>query len=119
MPLDPGLVARVFPAVREPDVHVTPESIRTKTAAHFNTDIQTLESRKRDKRTATARSVAMFLTREMTDLSFPQIGSLYGGRDHSTVISSIDRISSMLSVDAEVTTAVDKLRATLHSDPAG
>ena len=35
----------------------------------------------------------MFLTREMTDLSYPQIAALYGGRDHSTVISSIDRVA--------------------------
>jgi chromosomal replication initiator protein len=114
-PLDIDLIARVFPERRTEAVHVTPEMIRDLTAAHFNTDAEVLVSRRRDRRTATARNIAMFLTREMTDLSYPQIAALYGGRDHSTVISSIDRVAGQVSVDPEVTAAVDSLRATLHT----
>ncbi len=114
-PLDSKLIARVFPERTTDAVHVTPERIRKTTAEHFKTDVETLVSRRRDRRTSTARNIAMFLTREMTDLSYPQIAGLYGGRDHSTVISSIDRVSSQISVDPEVTTAVDSLRATLHT----
>jgi chromosomal replication initiator protein len=114
-PLDTNLIARVFPERTAEPAHLTPERIRAVTAGHFNTDVETLESRRRDRRTSTARNIAMFLTREMTDLSYPQIAALYGGRDHSTVISSIDRVATQLSVDPEVTTAVDSLRATLHT----
>ncbi len=117
-PVDSDLVARVFPERRVETLHITPELIREKTAAHYGIDVEALVSRKRDRRTSTARNVSMFLTREMTKLSFAQIAQLYGGRDHSTVISSIDRISAQISVDPEITTAVDSLRATLHS-PAG
>jgi chromosomal replication initiator protein len=116
-PLDTGLISRVFPE-RETEVrHLTPEQIRGAVADHFRTDVETLISRRRDRRTATARNIAMFLTRELTPLSYPQIAALYGGRDHSTVISSIERVSSQLSIDPEVTTAVDSLRATLHTQP--
>lgn len=114
-PFDSQLIARIFPERTVEAAHVTPERIRSLTAKHFNTDADTLISRRRDRRTATARNIAMFLTREMTDLSYPQIAGLYGGRDHSTVISSIDRVSSQVSIDPEVTTAVDSLRATLHT----
>lgn len=114
-PFDSALVARVFPEKKVETIHLTPERIRDVTAGYFGTDVETLISRRRDRQTSTARNVAMFLTREMTNLSFPQIAALYGGRDHSTVISSIDRVSSQVSVDPEVTTAVDSLRATLHT----
>jgi chromosomal replication initiator protein len=114
-PFDTGLISRVFPERETEVIHVTPEQIRSSVADHFRTDAETLASRRRDRRTATARNIAMFLTRELTSLSYPQIAALYGGRDHSTVISSIERVSSQMSVDPEVTTAVDSLRATLHT----
>ncbi len=114
-PLSPGLVSRVFPAREQSDPHVSPELICELTARHFNTRAETLESRKRDRRTSNARNIAMFLTREMTDLSYPQIAALYGGRDHSTVISSIERVNVLLATDPEVTRAVDKIRASVHN----
>ena len=113
--LDSELITKVFPERHTDPPHITPESIREATAAHYGTDTEALESRRRDRSTSTARNVAMFLTREMTGLSYPQIARLYGGRDHSTVISSIERVSAQISVDPEVTKAVDSLRATLHS----
>ncbi len=118
-PVDSELIARVFPEHQVDAVHITPELIREKTAAHYGVSIEDLMSRKRDRRTSTARNVSMFLTREMTGLSFSQIAQLYGGRDHSTVISSIERVSGQISVDPEITTAVDSLRATLHSPGEG
>jgi chromosomal replication initiator protein len=119
--LTPDLISKVFPVTTQDAPRVTPETIRERTADHFGTDVETLVSRRRDRRTALARNVAMFLTREMTDLSFPQIAALYGGRDHSTIISSIDRINNTITTDPETAAAVDRLRATLHSAdaPAG
>ena len=49
-----------------------------------------------------ARQVAILLTREPTDLSLPQIGRLYGGRDHSTVLNSLRRIEVGIGEDAEL-----------------
>ena len=113
--LTPALISRIFPVNQSESARVTPEIIREQTARHFRTDVGTLISRERDRRTSRARNIAMFLTREMTELSYPQIAALYGGRDHSTVISSIERVNATLAVDPETTTAVDRLRAVLHS----
>jgi chromosomal replication initiator protein len=114
-PLSPDLISRIFPSRKSDPGPLTPERIREITAAHFGTDAATLASRKRDNNTVTARNVAIYLTREMTSLSLPQIGGLYGGRDHSTVLNSISRIESQVSLDPEITRAVDSIRVALHS----
>ena len=65
-----------------------------------------------------ARQVAILLTRELTDLSLPQIGRLYGGRDHSTVLNSVRRAEASLADDAELAERVAELRAAIHSPPS-
>ena len=65
-----------------------------------------------------ARQVAIFLTRELTDLSLPQIGRLYGGRDHSTVLNSLRRVEAGLAEDPELAERVQELRGAIHN-PAG
>lgn len=115
-PITYDLISQVFPREEAaPAVAVTPESIRSTVAAHYKTDVENLQSRRRDRNTATARHVAIFLTREMTSLSLPQIGGLYGDRDHTTVLNSIERISASLGKDPETTTSVELLRAEIHS----
>ena len=101
-PIDSDLIGQVFPETEtSPAASITPELIRSTVAAHFNTDVETLQSRRRDRNTATARHVAVYLTREMTSLSLPQIGGLYGGRDHTTILNSIERIDGSLGEDAD------------------
>lgn len=114
-PLSSDLISRIFPSRLTSPAPVTPEAIREITAGHFLIDTNTLISRKRDQRTSTARHISIYLTREMTGLSLPQIGELYGGRDHSTILNSIEVVEARLSVDPEITTAVDTLRATIHN----
>jgi chromosomal replication initiator protein len=60
------------------------------------------------------RQVAMYLCRELTDLSLPKIGSLFGSRDHTTVIHSIDKVQKMLQVDREVFDRVNTLSKDLR-----
>jgi chromosomal replication initiator protein len=62
--------------------------------------------------------VAIFLTRELTDLSLPQIGRLYGGRDHSTVLNSLRRVEAGLGADEDLSRRVDELRTAIHN-PGG
>ena len=62
-----------------------------------------------------ARQVAIFLTRELTDLSLPQIGRLYGGRDHSTVLNSLRRVEAGIGEDPGLAARVDELRGAIHS----
>ena len=115
-PITSELIGQVFPATEsDPATPITPESIRSAVASHFRTDVETLQSRRRDKNTATARHVAIYLTREMTNLSLPQIGGLYGDRDHTTVLNSIERIDQAIGQDPEITASLEFLRAEIHS----
>ena len=59
--------------------------------------------------------MAIFLTRELTDLSLPQIGRLYGGRDHSTVLNSVRRVEAGVAEDPALAGRVDELRSAIHN----
>jgi chromosomal replication initiator protein len=61
----------------------------------------------------------MYLTRELTDLSLPQIGRLYGGRDHSTILNSLRRVEASLGEDEALSQKVAELRTAIHSPTAG
>ena len=60
------------------------------------------------------RQIAMYLCRELTDLSLPKIGQAFGGRDHATVIHSIDKVKRVIRSDLEVYNAVQSLSASLR-----
>ena len=68
----------------------------------------------RDRRPAVARArkVAMYLARELTDQSLPEIGRGFGGRDHSTVLSAVRSVATDVRRDPELALAVDNLQAT-------
>lgn len=66
--------------------------IKEVTAKYFNVTVDDIDSKKRTKAIALPRQVAMYLTRELTDLSLPKIGEEFGGRDHSTVIHACQKI---------------------------
>lgn len=68
------------------DVEITADSILRVTAEFFDIDVDTLRSATRTRAVAHARQLAMYLCRELTDLSLPSIGKHFGGKDHSTVM---------------------------------
>lgn len=70
----------------------TPELIISETCAYFNIDDAEIKGKRRTKDTANARHIAMYLVRKMTDLSFDEIGRQFGGRDHTTVMSAVEKI---------------------------
>lgn len=115
-PITSDLIHQVFPVPEQaPSNSITPELIRSAVATHYGIDVETLQSRRRDRNTATARHVAIYLTREMTPLSLPQIGTLYGDRDHTTILNSVERIDAAVGEDAGITTSIEILRAEIHS----
>ena len=76
-------------------VEATPvEEIQQRVAAAFGISRAELVGSSRAATPLRARQVAILLTRELTDLSLPQIGRLYGGRDHSTVLNSLRRVEA-------------------------
>ncbi len=88
---------KILPGTEEKAI--TPEDIMKKVAAHYRVSEADLLSQRRNREVARARQVAMFLVREMTQLSTTRIGELFGGRDHSTVMYACDKIAEMAESD--------------------
>jgi chromosomal replication initiator protein len=116
-PLSTELIAEVIPRGRSAQA-TSVEEIQQRVAEGFGISRAELVGTSRAATPLRARQVAIFLTRELTDLSLPQIGRLYGGRDHSTVLNSLRRIEVGLDADSELAQRVDSLRHAIHN-PAG
>jgi chromosomal replication initiator protein len=116
-PLSSELIAEVIPATQP--VEMPPvEEIQQRVASDFGISRAELVGSTRAATPVRARQVAIFLTRELTDLSLPQIGRLYGGRDHSTVLNSIRRVEAGVAEDPKLSERVGELRAAIHSPGA-
>jgi chromosomal replication initiator protein len=115
-PLSTDLIAEVLPRVapRQRTEAGVPE-IQQAVSESFGLSRQELVGPSRAALPVRARQVAILLTRELTDLSLPQIGRLYGGRDHSTVLNAIRRVQSEAGVDESLRRRLDDLRTALHS----
>jgi chromosomal replication initiator protein len=116
-PLSSELIAEVIPRGRSAQA-TSVEEIQQRVAEGFGISRAELVGSSRAATPLRARQVAIFLTRELTDLSLPQIGRLYGGRDHSTVLNSLRRIEAGLAEDPELAGRVDDLRGAIHN-PTG
>ncbi len=77
-------------------VDITVGLIMTETADYFSLTLDDLCSTSRTRQLVNARQIAMYLTRELTDLSLPKIGQAFGGRDHTTVIHATNKIGGLM-----------------------
>lgn len=80
------------------------------TAARYDIPVNEILSGRRDHRITLARHVGMYLARELTLKSFPEIGRAFGGRDHSTVLHGVRRIEGKLPFDGELAADIAHLR---------
>ena len=88
----------------------TPEGILKAVAEHFGVSEADILSQRRNREIAQARQVAMYLTREQTQLSTTRIGDLFGGRDHTTVMHACRIIGELVEKDDEIRRAVQQLK---------
>ncbi|NLM39318.1 MAG: chromosomal replication initiator protein DnaA [Firmicutes bacterium] len=95
---------------------ITIEQIQAVVANHYGIKIADMKSKKRTKKIAFPRQVAMYLSREMTDSSLPQIGSEFGGRDHTTVIHACDKIQSAIKMDPALQVTIRELVDTIRQN---
>ncbi|HEX7059257.1 MAG TPA: chromosomal replication initiator protein DnaA [Solirubrobacterales bacterium] len=116
-PLNSELIAEVIPNVSRSARPTTVEEIQQRVASSFGVSRGELVGSTRAATPLRARQVAIFLTRELTDLSLPQIGRLYGGRDHSTVLNSLRRVEAGLAEDPNLSERVRELREAIHISP--
>ena len=91
------------------EVRVDAETIMATTSRYFNISLDDLTGASRVANIAAARQVAMYLCREMTDLSLPKIGAKFGGRDHTTVLHSVRKIDQRMGEDRDLYTQVTEL----------
>jgi chromosomal replication initiator protein len=111
----PGLVRHVLRRLGEdtaPDAYGLSEIVDA-AAQEFGVERESLLARDRRPSVATARQVAMYLARELTEHSLPEIGRGIGGRNHTTVLHAVNRISAALRTDPAVRNAVDNLHRRL------
>jgi chromosomal replication initiator protein len=114
-PLSPELIAELIPNRSHSSQPTVVEEIQQQVADAFGISRAELVGSSRAATPLRARQVAILLTREATDLSLPQIGRLYGGRDHSTILNSLRRAETTLSGDADLAHRVGELRSRIHS----
>jgi chromosomal replication initiator protein len=117
-PLSSELIAEVIPRARSAKA-TSVEEIQQQVAERFGISRAELIGSSRAATPLRARQVAIYLTREFTDLSLPQIGRLYGGRDHTTVLNSLRRIEASLGEDEVLTERVAELRTAIHNPTLG
>ena len=88
---------------------ITPELIKKEVAKYFGVKISDMEGEKRAKNIAYPRQVAIYLIRENTNYSLPQIGKLFGGRDHTTVMHAYNKITKKVSEDPFFNAEINKI----------
>lgn len=88
---------------------ITVELIKNSVAKEFDIKMDDFNSKKRTRAIAYPRQIAMYLTRELTDLSLPKIGDEFGGRDHTTVIHAYDKISADIIENDDLKKRIDGL----------
>ena len=94
---------------------ITLELIQKKVADYFDIKPSDMKTKKRTRQVAYPRHIAMYLAREMTDLTLPDIGDHFGGRDHSTVIHACSKVETDLKKNQNVKNLLQKLMLDIKS----
>jgi chromosomal replication initiator protein len=88
---------------------ITPRLILEEASAQFGFTVDDLQSKHRQRPLVTARQIAMYVMRELTELSYPNIAREFGGRDHTTVIHAVEKIGALMSKDRQIYDQVTRL----------
>lgn len=97
----------------DPNGSVTVDDVVKAAAIHFKMKVSDIKGKRRTKAIAWARQISMYLSRELTDASFPEIGNKIGGKDHSTVMYAHSKISAEIEKSEECRQDVSSIRSSL------
>ena len=100
--------------LRASDRKVSVEEIQRKVAEHFNIRMTDMYSARRSRSVARPRQVAMYLCKQLTGKSLPDIGHIFGGRDHTTVMHAIKRVTQLREIDSAFDEDIERLRRSLE-----
>lgn len=101
--------------LRAHDKRITIEDIQRAVANHYNVKMSDMHSARRSVTIARPRQIAMYLSKQLTSKSLPEIGRKFGGKDHTTVMHAIKRIEEMRAADMEMQEDLDILGRMLQS----
>ena len=90
------------------------ESIQREVSSYFEVKLHDLKGPKRHRAVAHPRMIAMYLSRHLTSMSYPEIGSRFGGKDHSTVISAVKKIEQKMAADSSLRSVISTLSIRLR-----
>jgi chromosomal replication initiator protein len=118
-PVDLGLTEIVLkdliPGGEDTAPEITAPAIMAATAAYFGLTVEDLCGTSRGRALVTARQIAMYLCRELTDLSLPKIGAQFGGRDHTTVMHADRKIRALMAERRSIYNQVTELTNRIKS----
>lgn len=94
---------------------LTISKIQEKVAKYYKISVEDIKGKKRVHSIVVPRQIAMYLSRELTDKSLPQIGQEFGGKDHTTVMHSCDKINEELSINNDLKKVINDLKIELKN----
>jgi chromosomal replication initiator protein len=100
--------------LRANDRRVSIEEIQRRVAEHFNIKLADMQSPRRARTVARPRQIAMYLAKQLTTRSLPEIGRKFGGRDHTTVMHAVKKVEELCVGDSGFAEDVDLLRRMLE-----
>jgi chromosomal replication initiator protein len=101
--------------LRASERKVTIEEIQRKVAEHYNVRLSDMIGPKRMRTIARPRQVAMYLAKQMTTRSLPEIGRRFGGRDHTTIMHGVRKVEELRAQDSQLAEDIDLLRRLLEA----
>ena len=105
----------LYDLLRANDRRVTIDEIQKKVAEHYTIKLADMHSVRRARAVSRPRQVAMYLCKQLTSRSLPEIGRKFGGRDHTTVIHAVRKVEELRATDASFDEDVELLRRMLES----
>ncbi|QQG36691.1 MAG: chromosomal replication initiator protein DnaA [Micavibrio aeruginosavorus] len=99
--------------LRAHDRRITIDEIQRKVAEHYNIRLQDMHSARRARNVARPRQVAMYLAKQLTARSLPEIGRKFGGRDHTTVMHAVRKVEELMVEDTQIAQDVEIIRRAL------
>lgn len=114
MPPEPHFWFSILEEVEPVEREISCTDIKRAIASHFEVSVRDLISARRTANVILPRQIGIYLAKELTLLSLPQIGRNFGGRDHTTVLHAIHKIAALLN-DSEVAEAIKQVRSVLRA----
>lgn len=107
----PMTVENIAPVLNPPvdQIEASPEAVITAISETFKVSIEDLKSTSRRREISVARQIGMYLMRQHTDLSLPKVGEVFGGKDHTTVMYSCEKIAQLKDSDPEMARTLRQL----------